>query len=327
MQSPGLKLSENILKSFCVTKEFKDCGDQINNLDFSDDGQHLIASSDDDFIMLYECANEGIHKLKFPNKKYGVSNICFTHNSDSIIYSSNKTNDDIRYQSLKDRKFIQYFAGHRKLVNCISMHPVENTFLSSSLDKTVCIWDLNQANSLRNIPMTGVPIACFDPEGIVFAAAIDSETIKLFDLRQCQKGPFSVFKYPKERDCEWTQLKFSPNGRYLLVSTNSSAVRLVDAINGEPLQTLKIGCSNTQGLPLETSFTPDSTYVLSGSEEGKIYISKAETGSLSTVISCKTPVENPPIPALCVKFNPCYMMLASSHNNSLKFWLPTYKDE
>ena len=37
-------------------------------------------------------------------------------------------------------------------------------------------------------------MAAFDPDGLIFAAGINSESVKLYDLRSFDKGPFSSFK-------------------------------------------------------------------------------------------------------------------------------------
>ena len=43
--------------------------------------------------------------------------------------------------------------------------------------------------------LAGRPVAAFDPEGLLFAAGINSESVKLYDLRSFDKGPFSSFKF------------------------------------------------------------------------------------------------------------------------------------
>ena len=43
--------------------------------------------------------------------------------------------------------------------------------------------------------LAGRPVAAFDPEGLIFAAGINSESVKLYDLRSFDKGPFSSFKF------------------------------------------------------------------------------------------------------------------------------------
>ena len=53
--------------------------------------------------------------------------------------------------------------------------------------------------------LAGRPVAAFDPDGLIFAAGINSESVKLYDLRSFDKGPFSSFKLQGERKC--SQLK------------------------------------------------------------------------------------------------------------------------
>ena len=35
--------------------------------------------------------------------------------------------------------------------------------------------------------MSGRPVAAFDPDGLIFAAGVDSEHVKLYDLRSVTK--------------------------------------------------------------------------------------------------------------------------------------------
>lgn len=58
--------------------------------------------------------------------------------------------------------------------------------------------------------------------------------------RSFDKGPFSTFELNQEKECDWTGLKFSPDGKSILVSTNGSVIRLVDAFSGTPLKTFAV---------------------------------------------------------------------------------------
>lgn len=80
-------------------------------------------------------------------------------------------------------------------------------------------------------------MSAYDPEGLIFAAGVSSECIKLYDLRSFDKGPFVTFKLNQERECDWSGLKFSRDGETILISTNGQIIRLVDAFHGTPLQT------------------------------------------------------------------------------------------
>ena len=46
--------------------------------------------------------------------------------------------------------------------------------------------------------LQGRPAAAFDPDGLIFAAGINSESVKLYDLRSFDKGPFSSFRFNGE---------------------------------------------------------------------------------------------------------------------------------
>lgn len=96
------------------------------------------------------------------------------------------------------------------------------------------------------------------------------------------QGPFNTFKLPQDKECDWTGLKFSPDGKSILISTNGAVIHLIDAFQGTPQQSLTVGtppspsllCSpslfslqghtNNKGVPLEASFSPDSQFVFSG---------------------------------------------------------------
>merc|ERR1712203_1340586 len=88
----------------------------------------------------------------------------------------------------------------------------------------------------------------------------------------------SSFKLqPDNNELEWSGLKFSPDGKSILVSTNESMIKLIDSYNGATLQSFT-GHLNSKNLPLEASFSPDSQFVISGSTDGRIHIWNAENG-------------------------------------------------
>ncbi|ESO99288.1 hypothetical protein LOTGIDRAFT_231033 [Lottia gigantea] len=309
-----MRLTENVVRNLRVAKIFRENTERINSIDFSSNGETLISSSDDDSIVIYDCLN-GTPKRTLNSKKYGVDLIRYTHAVNAALHSSTKVDDTIRYLSLHDNKYIRYFPGHTKKVVTLCMSPIDDSFLSGSLDKTIRLWDLRSQNCQGLMHLSGRPVASFDPEGLIFAAGINSETVKLYDLRSFDRGPFAAFKLPQDKECDWTGVKFSPDGKLILISTNGGVLRLLDAFQGTPLQNFT-GFTNNRGLPIEASFSPDSQFVFCGSTDGKVHSWSTETGTKLAILQADHPG-----PIQNLLFNPKYMMMASACSN-MAFWLP-----
>jgi len=315
-----MKLDDHVVSNFAVAKLFRENADRINSMDFNPDGLTLISSSEDDSIIIYDCQT-GTRKRQVNSKKYGVDLIHFTHAPNTAVHTSTKVDDTIRYLSLHDNKYIRYFPGHTKKVVTLCMSPIDDSFLSGSLDKTIRLWDLRSQNCQGLMHLPGRPVAAFDPEGLIFAVGVNSESVKLYDLRSFDKGPFNTFKLPQQdKDCDWTGLKFSPDGKLVLVSTSGQIIRVVDAFQGQLLHTLT-GHVNGKGLPLEACFSPDSAYIFSGSTDGQIHVWSTDSGQHVCALAGE---HNGPVQ--CVQFNPKYMMLATACS-IMAFWIPQGVDD
>uniref|UniRef100_A0A2K5Q470 Uncharacterized protein n=1 Tax=Cebus imitator TaxID=2715852 RepID=A0A2K5Q470_CEBIM len=186
------KLTYRVLRSFRVAKVFCENSDKINRFDFSPNGETVTSSSADDSIVLYDC-QEGKPKRTLFSKKY-------------VVYS-HTIDDTIGYFSLLDNKYIRYFPGHSQRVVALSMSPADDALISGSLAKTIGLWDLWAPNCQGLMHLQGKSVCSSDPEGLIFAAGVSSEMVKLYDLCFFDKGPFATFKMQYDRTCEWTGLQ------------------------------------------------------------------------------------------------------------------------
>jgi WD40 repeat protein len=67
------------------------------------------------------------------------------------------------------------------------MSPVDDTFLSASLDSTVRLWDLRTNACQGLIRRTGRASVAYDAQGLIFAVATSNNAVKLYDLRSFEK--------------------------------------------------------------------------------------------------------------------------------------------
>jgi WD40 repeat protein len=97
-------------------------------------------------------------------------------NSDSGGISNNEGLFSVTYASVYDNTVLRTFSGHSSKVTNLSMSPVDDRFLSSSDDRTIRLWNIQQPGCIAMIPPipngnsdTTAPYACFDSSGLVFA--------------------------------------------------------------------------------------------------------------------------------------------------------------
>lgn len=177
---------------------------------------------------------------------------------------------------------------------------------------------------------------------MVFAVALNHYSkILLYDTANFDKEPFQTISvedtaltkisFPA-RPLTMTSLEFSSSGKHLLVGTSGGAHYIMDAYDGpmlarltghQPLDPKMPLGINEQGTRLnsgeEVCWTPDSKFVLSGSEDGKIYVwDIAGRGELQpprpgrdadTIQACRV-LTGHVGPSRCLRFNSRFAMLA-----------------
>ncbi|XP_057812574.2 protein ANTHESIS POMOTING FACTOR 1 isoform X2 [Cryptomeria japonica] len=248
------------------------------------------------------------------SKKYGVDLICFTHHPTSVLYSSkNGWDESLRHLSLMDNKYLRYFKGHHDRVVSLCMSPKSETFMSGSLDRTVLLWDLRTDKCQGLIRVRGRPAVAYDEQGLVFAISNEAGFIKMFDIRLYDKGPFETFLVEREKS-DASGIKFSDDGRLMLLSTMGGNIHILDAYQGTVMHSFDVEAVPDSGT-LEASFSPDGKFVISGSGNGNIHAWSVNSGK---EVACW--MNDGVIPAV-VKWAPRRLMFASG-SSVLSLWVP-----
>ncbi|XP_038715983.1 protein ANTHESIS POMOTING FACTOR 1 isoform X2 [Tripterygium wilfordii] len=317
------ELDEDTVRSMAIGAVFSDFGGKINSLDFHRTDDLLVTASEDDSVRLYDIANAKLLKSTY-HKKHGAEQICFTHHPSSVICSSkynlDSSGESLRYLSMYDNRCLRYFKGHKERIVSLCMSPVNDSFMSGSLDHTARIWDL-RVNACQGIlHLRGRPTVAYDQQGLVFAVAMEGGAIKLFDSRSYDKGPFDTFLVGGDT-AEVCNIKFSNDGKSMLLTTTNNNIYILDAYGGEKRFGFSVEPSpNTN---VEATFTPDGQYVISvqipfsglGSGDGSlqawnINLAK-EVASWNSHIGVAT----------CLKWAPRRAMFVAA-STALTFWIP-----
>ncbi|KAD4586627.1 hypothetical protein E3N88_24228 [Mikania micrantha] len=227
----------------------------------------LVTTGEDDSVRLYDIANGKLLKTTH-HKKHGADRICFTHHPSSVICSSTCDLDSgagkwsLRYLSMYDNRCLRYFKGHKDRVVSLCTSPVDDSFMSGSLDHSVRIWDL-RVNSCQGIlHLRGRPTVAYDQQGLVFAVS-------------WKEGPFDTFLVGGDLAEIW-DIKFSNDGKSMLLTTKSNNIYVLDAYTGEKRCGFSVDASTNS--TIEATFTPDGQYVVSGSGDGMLNAWGISTG-------------------------------------------------
>ncbi|KAE9449134.1 hypothetical protein C3L33_18994, partial [Rhododendron williamsianum] len=322
------ELDDETVRSMSIGAVFSDFVGKINSLDFHRTDDLLITASEDDSVRLYDIANAKLLKTTY-HKKHGADRICFTHHPSSVVCSSrynlDTTGESLRYLSMYDNRCLRYFKGHKERVVSLCMSPVNDSFMSGSLDHSVRIWDL-RVNACQGIlRLRGRPTVAYDQQGLVFAVAMEGGAIKLFDSRSYDKGPFDTFLVGGDM-AEVCDIKFSNDGKSMLLTTTSNNIYVLDAYGGE--KRCGFSLDPSPNTTIEATFTPDGQYVLSGiyDQEMGAYMPGASANGLSatadSIVTVQVGSWDSHIGvASCLKWAPRRAMFVAA-SSVLTFWIP-----
>lgn len=309
------KLDDDTVRSMSIGAVFSDFGEKINSIDFHRTSDLLVTASADDSIRLYDIVNAKLMKTTY-HKKHGADRICFTHHPSSVICSSkynlDSTGESLRYLSMYDNRCLRYFKGHKERVVSLCMSPINDSFMSGSLDHTVRIWDLRVNTCQGILRLRGRPAVAYDQQGLVFAVAMEGGAVKLFDSRSYDKGPFDTFLVGGDT-AEVCDIKFSNDGKSMLLTTTNNNVYVLDAYAGEKRCGFSLEPSHST--TIEATFTPDGQYVVAGSGDGSMHA--WDINMRSEVVRWNSHIGV----ASCLKWAPRRVMFAAA-SSVLTFWIP-----
>lgn len=238
------------------------------------------------------------------------------------------TPDQVFYWSIHDNEVIKVFEGHTTEIISLNMNPADDSFVSVSKNAELKVFDLGSEFSSPEAELTlGEPgynlTANFDITGVVLAVSVFKKEaekglnrIDLYDVKKFQEDECRFASWRVDHIPEILMIKFSNSESYMLLATVQNKVIVLDAFKGELVAEFS-GFVNQSHSLLEASFTPDSRFVLGGSDDGTVFIwdieKRMEVAKLEGHIK----------PSKHVKFSPTHAMMATACQNVL-FWIPKF---
>lgn len=201
-------------------------------------------------------------------------------------------------------------------ITSIRMHPISDMFMTCSKDSTIRMWDVNADKCFGQIPTSEYSAVDYDSGGLVFGIGYGGSTIKLYDARSYEKGPFDQKTLPDTPPQEEIlDLKFSGDGQHVVVLTSQGVAHVLDAYNLETKHRLG-RVAQDASMIVNICFSPCGQYLYGGLPEGRVVVWNVQTGMTVAELGGHSDQVN------AVAFNPKKMMFASACT-SLSMWLPS----
>ncbi|KAH8308039.1 hypothetical protein KR059_004799 [Drosophila kikkawai] len=310
----SIKLTDNAMCQFRVAKVFQEAEEQTISLDFSRDGRRLLTCYPTK-MTIYNCARQAT-LCQVNLQHYRPEVACFAQQDTRALHSASKYDCAIRCLDLETGHCVRLFNAHSRSAHILVSQPgSQNIFLSAGRDDQIFVWDFRSSSYIHHLKELHRPLCAFDPAGLVFATSSGTERIEIHDVRMLGEEPCQKFDYQFSASAKWTQLQFSPDGKSLLLCTDHSWCFSVNAFDGKYLQSFT-GFGNDKRQFLEATYSPDSQFVLSGADAGRVHIWRADNGNPVAVLK-----GNNVGAVRCLRFNPQLTMFVSS-DQLLVFWMP-----
>ena len=207
--------------------------------------------------------------------------------------------------------------GHRDRVNDLAFSGDGAYLASSSLDKTIKLWDVQtwqevHAFSMNKAGFNGIafspdgrllasadaiwdlaskqvvhtlersrnvpgPVA-FSPDGLILAVALESQPIRLWDVASGEMLP----TFAEQPDDVTFSIAFSPDGALLAAGVHGSMVRLWDVASGQITGALEHGSEDDDVHDL--AFSPDGSILASASNDDTVRLWDIASGQVVHIL-------------------------------------------
>lgn len=208
-------------------------------------GNYVASGGMDNFVTVFNlnCQDTPIPPCR-EMEGHGAQVTDMSFVSDSKLLSSG--DERCLLWDIENNKIITEFSGHLGDVNCLSLSPDKNTFVSGSVDATARLFDIRdgkQSQLTFDAPESDVMAVEYMPTGNAFATGEDKDAARLFDLR----AGVCLSTYRVDRRAGVTSVAFTKSGRVMFTAYEDDGaakhgggiIRVWDTLKGNQLQEFK----------------------------------------------------------------------------------------
>ena len=240
-----------------LMKVFEGHDSWVRSASFSPNGKYIASASDDQSVKIWDIQT-GRCLRTLQGHEYWVWDVAFSPNGN--ILASASADDDIRLWNMPNGNLINILRGHSDMVDDISFSKDGALLVSASRDSTVRVWNIETGNCIKKVKAHNgrVTNVIFGPNNKWIISA-GEDNVKVWDYKSMEcimvldgyylvacsdDGKIAFVKRDNSiciMDCfSWKVLRiincdsdvssisFSPDGKYLVSSSDGGTIQLWD---------------------------------------------------------------------------------------------------
>ncbi|CAO3632891.1 unnamed protein product [Cunninghamella echinulata] len=270
--------------SYECTQQLKGHKGPVSAIKYNTSGQYCISGGKDCTVRLWNPVS-GLHLHSYEGHGREVLGVSVA--SDNSKLASCGADRAVILWDVSTGESLRRFSSHWERVNSVDFNDEGTVLVSGSFDATIRIWDCKSSNlqPIQIIEDCKDSIMTIQVKNSEIIAGCADGILRIYDIRQGQL-------YEDYIGAPITSAKLSNDQNCTLISTMDSTIRLMDKSNGKLLNQFKN--HQQEKYKIDSVLSYNDAYVISGSEDGLIYIwdvlegkiikkVKSHSGTISTV--------------------------------------------
>lgn len=263
-----------------VTHTFRHAA-EVNDVALTPDASHLAVASDDPgfvaakglstlpdaSVLIYELSKKGLRSVVSAHKS-SVQAVDLTR--DAAFGVSGDFAGVILVWDAATGARRATLIGHRRAVTDVLIVPHGDLVISTGIDATVRLWDVDTEKCRRNLSANvSITAAGISADGNLIACACTDSTVRLWDVRVPKQ-----LQNPLNHDGALTDCVVTPDGSVIASTSEVGVLTLWDVGNRRSISTLKPG-----GKLFGCAITPNASRVLVTGDRGLALFSDISSSS------------------------------------------------
>ncbi|KAL4805075.1 WD40 repeat-containing protein [Aspergillus unguis] len=253
-------------------RELNQHTDEVWHCQFSHDGTKLVTAGRDSSVIIYDTSTFAV-LFKLTDHEEGVAHAVWSPDDSKLITcSQDKT---ARVWSMETGRCLLTLHQHRQPVTAAIWAPDGQSFVTGSLDLTsqLCHWDM-QGQPIHVWPGGfRVQDCAITPDGRRLIAVDVEKKIRVFNFRTHEE------EYTLPLKSKATSVVVSRDSRHMLVNLTECQIQLIDIETTEVIRRFQ-GQKQSTFIIRSTFGGAAENFVVSGSEDSRIYVWHKENGTL-----------------------------------------------